>query len=154
MKIDKISFTLSVGLLGLFLIFTASQNSVLADNNTQKNFQQLSKEELQKIEDQKIQFLLEKVEKSDAIFIRNGDEHPAKKARSHLEQKMNMGLKMFWFFGPKKTITAQEFIDKVASGSSTSGKPYHIRTKDGKTFTTKEWLEERLKEYPKSSQSP
>lgn len=106
------------------------------------------------LEEKKISYLLDKVEQSGATFIRNGDEHPAKKARKHLEHKMNMARKTFWFFGPSKPISARDFIDKIAAASSTSGKPYHIRTKEGKTYTTKEWLDMHLKEFQQSLQSP
>lgn len=130
-------------ILVLTLLVLLSVKGALAEEGSQN-----------KIEEQKIEFLLERVEKSGATFIRNGDEHPAAKAKEHLEHKMNMARKMFWFFGPSKAISAREFIDKIAAKSSTSGKEYHIRTKEGKTYTTKEWLDMQLKEFPKSSQSP
>ncbi len=108
----------------------------------------------QRLEDAKIAYLLKRVEESGATFIRNGDEHPAKKAREHLEHKMKMARKMFWFFGPEKKISAREFIDKIASESSTTGEVYRLRTKEGKTLTTKEWLNGVLKEFHKTQKSP
>lgn len=101
----------------------------------------------QAIEDQKIQFLLKQVEESQAVFIRNGDEHKPKRARQHLEQKMNMARKMFWFFGPAKKITAIEFIEKIASESSTTGEKYKLKLMTGKVMETGTWLKERLKEF-------
>jgi len=98
-------------------------------------------------DEKKIEFLLKKIEDSKAIFIRNGEEHPAKKAKSHLEQKMKMATKMFWFFGPSKKITVEEFITKIASSSSTTGEIYKIRLKNGKIYSTEEWLRLKLKEY-------
>jgi hypothetical protein len=110
-----------------------------------------AKDDLQQaIEDQKVQFLLKRVEESEATFIRNGDEHKAKKARQHLESKMNMARKMFWFFGPAKKITAIEFIEKIASESSTTGEKYKLRLKSGEEMKTGPWLKEILKEFKPS----
>ncbi len=114
----------------------------------------LSKDDIQQgIEDQKVQFLLKSVEESEATFIRNGDEHQAKKARQHLESKMNMARKMFWFFGPAKKITAIEFIEKIASESSTTGEKYKLRLKSGEEMETGPWLKEILKEFKSSRES-
>lgn len=96
----------------------------------------------------KITYLLNKIEASGAIFIRNGEEHPSKKAREHLEYKVKMAKRMFWFFGPEKEMSVDEFIDKIASKSSTTDKDYHVRLKDGRTLTTKKWLRELLEKYP------
>lgn len=104
--------------------------------------------ETQSLDMQKINFLLVEVEKSEAIFIRNGDEHPAKKAKEHLEHKMKMAKRMFWFFGPEKKITVEEFIEKIASSSSTTGEIYRMRLKSGETIPTGEWLKKKLKEFP------
>jgi hypothetical protein len=127
------------------LAVTILTNPALADSNDQNK---QNKEEL------KIKYLLEKVEKSDAVFIRNGDEHSAKKAREHLEHKMNMARKMFWFFGPAKDISALEFIEKIAAKSSTTNKIYKVRLPSGKTLPTEVWLKELLKGFPQKSESP
>lgn len=99
------------------------------------------------IEEQKIQFLLKEINSSKAVFLRNGSEHTAIEASEHLEGKMNRAKSMFWFFGPKKKFSCQEFIDKIASKSSTSGEDYKMKLSDGKIITTKEWLEEKLKSF-------
>jgi hypothetical protein len=148
----KLAF-LKISLVLLFTLINVSvalNTSALADDKPQELKEVKDKE----LEEKKISYLLDKVEQSGATFIRNGDEHPAKKARKHLEHKMNMARKMFWFFGPSKPISARDFIDKIAAASSTTGKPYQIRTTDGKTYTTKEWLDRHLKEFQQSSQSP
>jgi hypothetical protein len=98
-------------------------------------------------EDEKIVKLLNLIENSGAVFVRNGQSHPAKKARSHLEFKYNKAKNMFWFFGPQKNITAIEFIEQIASKSSTSGEIYKIRLKNSeKAIPTENWLKEKLKE--------
>lgn len=103
-----------------------------------------------KTEEKKINLLLEAVEKSEAVFIRNGEEHPSKKARSHLEFKYNKAKNMFWFFGPSKKITAKEFIEKIASKSSTTGEVYKMKPKDrANPIPTSEWLMDKLKDIEK-----
>lgn len=108
-------------------------------------------EDEQKVEEKKIEFLLNAIGESNAIFIRNGDEHPAKKAKAHLEGKINSAKKMFWFFGPERKITVRDFIDKIASESSMSGKKYYMRFPGKEKVTTKSWLDKKLKEYEKKS---
>lgn len=108
----------------------------------------------QEKEEEKIQFLLNEVKNSGLTFVRNGDEHPAQKASEHLEYKMNTARKMFWFFGPSKKISAVEFIEKIASKSSTTGEIYQIKLKDGTLVPTEKWLKEKLKLFPQKSESP
>lgn len=99
------------------------------------------------LEERKIEMLLEVIEKSGATFIRNGENHSAVKAKSHLEFKYNKARNMFWFFGPKSKISAVEFIEKIASKSSTTGEIYKIKPKDAaEAVPTEQWMKERLKE--------
>jgi len=99
---------------------------------------------------QKIKKLLEAVEQSNLTFIRNGKEYDASKARKHLEYKYNYVLKGFWFWQKGEKVTVKKFIDKIASGSSTTGKPYYIKTNAGTKVPTKEWLYKKLKEIESS----
>ena len=87
-------------------------------------------------EQAKIDWLLGEVERSDAIFIRNGKEYDAKKAVSHLRTKL--------LFAGKRVQTARDFIEGIASRSQESGKPYQIRFPDGRTKLVGAWLRERL----------
>lgn len=104
-----------------------------------------------KIEEKKINLLLEAVEKSEAVFIRNGEEHSSKKARSHLEFKYNKAKNMFWFFGPSKNITAKEFIEKIASKSSTTGDLYKIKPQESAIpIPASEWLMDKLNTIEKT----
>jgi hypothetical protein len=97
-------------------------------------------------EQEKIDQLLLRIEKSSGVFIRNGKEHSAKDASEHLRSKLNRAQKMFWFMGPKKDVSALEFIEKIASESSNSGKPYQIKFGPDQLRPTKDWLGEQLKE--------
>ncbi|MCP4911983.1 MAG: DUF5329 domain-containing protein [Oligoflexia bacterium] len=100
-----------------------------------------------KIEEKKISFLIKSVRESKITFIRNGEEHTSERAADHLQFKYTRASKMFWFFGPKTKITAKNFIEKIASKSSTTGKAYQVRLKDGTVMTTEKWLNIKLKEF-------
>ena len=94
---------------------------------------------------QKINKLLDEIETSNLIFIRNGSEYSSAKARKHLEYKYNYVTKGFWFWQKKQKVTVRAFIDKLASQSSTSGKIYFIQTKEGTKVPARDWLNKRLK---------
>ena len=85
-----------------------------------------------------IELLLAEVESSGLTFIRNGKEHSPEEAAAHLRRK--------WDYAGSKIKTPEQFIDKVASKSSTTGKPYLIRLEDGSTVEAADWLRERLHE--------
>jgi hypothetical protein len=89
-------------------------------------------------EKEKIEALIRTVEElSDAKFIRNGSEYDSSSAAKFLRRK--------WSAQSKAVASAQDFIQKVASGSSTSGKPYLIRFKDGKSVECGDYLKGELK---------
>lgn len=96
------------------------------------------------LEEQKINYLLDEVEKSGLTFSRNNETHTAKKAKAHLKFKYHSAK---GFFFSSSNITARNFIDKIASSSSTTGELYYIITKEGKKITTKQWLDEKLKKF-------
>lgn len=58
-------------------------------------------------------------QKMDLIFVRNGDAHTCEEAVSHLRLKLGNTR--------NRIDTAEQFIDKVASSSSITGKPYIVR---------------------------
>jgi hypothetical protein len=91
------------------------------------------------IEKKKIEFLISSVENlKGAIFIRNGSEYDGKVAAKHLRMKLQ---------NTSVVQTADDFIRLCASKSSTTGKPYMIRSFDGKTLKSQEYFLEKLKEY-------
>jgi len=104
-----------------------------------------------KLEEQKINFLIKQIESSSAIFERNGEKHSAKKAVSHIKFKMVRAKGFFSFFSSPK-ITAKNFIEKIASKSSTTGKPYFIILKNGTRYKMEDWLNKEIKKFnvPKS----
>jgi hypothetical protein len=88
-------------------------------------------------EAQKIEALIGHVEAlSDAKFVRNGTAYDAKTAGQFLRGK--------WKARETEIKTAKEFIEKVASMSSTTGKPYLIRLADGREVKSGEYLADEL----------
>ena len=91
-------------------------------------------------EKKKIEFLISAVENLKvAIFIRNGTEHDGKEAAEHLRIKLQKA--------GDRVRTADDFIRVCASKSFLSGKPYMIRSSDGKTINSEQYFREKLKEY-------
>jgi uncharacterized protein DUF5329 len=85
-----------------------------------------------------IDHLLQYVAASQCTFLRNGSEYPAQKARDHLEDKYR--------FAGSRIATAEEFIAYLATKSSFSGQPYHVRCgKDDELSGA--WLTAELKRY-------
>ena len=86
----------------------------------------------------KIEALIRHVENlKGASFIRNGKSYDAKNAAKFLRGK--------WDAKEKEIKTAEEFIAKVATVSSTTGKPYLIKFSDGREVKCGEYLTGELK---------
>jgi hypothetical protein len=99
-------------------------------------------------ERQKIESLIKYVgELKDAKFIRNGSSYQVSTAVRFLRGK--------WEANESSVKTARDFIDKVASFSGTSGKPYLIRFWDGSETKSQDFLHAELKkiEKPAAEQS-
>ena len=77
----------------------------------------------------------------DAKFVRNGKEYDAATAAKFLRGK--------WEARADEVKTATDFIEKIASASSTSGKPYLVRFKNGKEVECGDYLKEKLAEFEK-----
>ena len=87
--------------------------------------------------DQTINYLLDYIGKSDAVFIRNGATYTPPEAAEHIKAK-------YEHF--KKDIkTPEDFIRLSASKSLLTGKPYLVRPRGGKEQPMTEWLTEALK---------
>lgn len=83
--------------------------------------------------------LLSQLEKSECRFQRNGEWYGSKKAREHLEGK----LAYLERWGTLES--AEQFIEKVASGSSVSGEPYLVQCEKAPAVRSAEWLNGQLK---------
>ncbi|MHC4549632.1 MAG: DUF5329 family protein [Planctomycetota bacterium] len=87
-------------------------------------------------ERERIVALIAAVTAADVTFLRNDVEHDAAAAAAHLRGK--------WKRAGGRELTADQFIDRIASRSSTTGRPYRIRRKDGTVLDAGAWLREQL----------
>ena len=88
-------------------------------------------------EKEKIEALIEHIEGLEhATFIRNGREYDSEKAARFLRGK--------WRVMGKRIQSASEFIEKIASESSTFGTPYRIRFGDREEVLCGDYLKQRL----------
>lgn len=87
---------------------------------------------------QTIEFLLERVAKADAVFIRNGQLHSPAEAAAHMRAKSE--------HFKAQIKRPEDFIRLAASKSMLTGKPYLIRVKGQKEERVDEWLTAILKE--------
>jgi len=84
-------------------------------------------------EKQKIEALIKQVgDLKDAKFLRNGSTYEVANAVRFLRGK--------WNANAAEVKSARDFIDKVASMSGTSGKPYLIRFNDGREIKSRDYL--------------
>ena len=89
--------------------------------------------ELPASEQRKIEALIQHIETlTAAVFIRNNKAYTATIAAHFLRSK--------WHATLDDITTAQEFIAKVASVSSTTGQPYRIRFPDGHEVLSGDYL--------------
>lgn len=88
-----------------------------------------------------IDHLLQYVAASSCTFVRNGSEYPAEKARDHLESK--------YHFVGSRISSAEDFIKYLATGSSMSGEPYHVKCGNVDELSGA-WLTAELNRYRRS----
>jgi hypothetical protein len=87
-----------------------------------------------------VNFLLGYVAGSGCEFYRNGSWYDAQKAHVHLRDKYK------YLVDNNLVNTTEQFIDRAASESSFSGKPYQIRCSGVAAVNSQQWLRERLLE--------
>lgn len=83
-----------------------------------------------------IDSLLQSISSSGCTFIRSGQEYTGTEARKHLQTKLDF---VRW-----RLQTVEQFIDKLASTSSSTGEPYLIRCGANQTLA-RGWLDSQLK---------
>ncbi|MES2207021.1 MAG: DUF5329 domain-containing protein [Pseudomonadota bacterium] len=93
--------------------------------------------------DQEIQHLLSYLESSNCKFSRNGTWYSSTEAKAHLSRKYN--------YLQKKDLapTAEIFIKRAASESSSTGKPYFVQCEGKASIPSAEWLTQELTVYRK-----
>lgn len=88
--------------------------------------------------EREIEQLIQALGHSGCRFERNGSWYDAARAQEHLRKKLaylrKRGL----------ADTAELFIERAASQSSFSGKPYHVRCGQDAETTSAAWLRNRL----------
>jgi hypothetical protein len=85
------------------------------------------------VEKHKIEMLIKHVaETKDAKFVRNGRAYDSATAAMFLRRK--------WRANESEVGSARAFVDKIASVSSTSGRPYLIRFPDGREIKSSDFL--------------
>ncbi len=85
-----------------------------------------------------IDHLLNYVATSSCTFVRNSTEYAASKARDHLAGKYQ--------FAGSRVSSAEEFIQYLATQSSITGEPYHVKCGKRDSLAGA-WLTEELHRY-------
>jgi len=88
-----------------------------------------------------VEHLLNFVAVSNCDFYRNGTWYDAKQAQAHLREKLSIVTPMY------HALTAEEFIEKVATKSAFTGIAYQIRCAGEKPVAVSEWLLDELRHY-------
>jgi hypothetical protein len=88
-----------------------------------------------------IAHLLDYVATPGCQFNRNGSWHEGAEARAHLKKKYDYLVK-------RDLVTnAESFIERGATESSMSGKPYQVKCGGGKAVASSVYLTEELKRF-------
>jgi hypothetical protein len=85
-----------------------------------------------------VNYLLGYVAGSGCEFLRNGTWHNSHKAHVHLRDKYK------YLVAKNLADTTEHVIERAASQSSSSGKPYQIRCADGVAVNSQPWLRDKL----------
>jgi Family of unknown function (DUF5329) len=88
--------------------------------------------------------LLSTVAMSNCEFNRNGSWYDARSAAAHLKSKYH------YLLARDLVQNAEDFIEKAATASSLSGRPYAIRCKGNEAVPTRQWLLSLLSRYRES----
>lgn len=85
-----------------------------------------------------IEALLGRLHASGCTFQRNGTWHDAAEARTHLLRKLA------YLEDRNLVATTEQFIERAASTSSGSGKPYLVKCGGGGAVESRSWLTTQL----------
>jgi hypothetical protein len=100
-----------------------------------------------RIAEKQIQHLMTHLGSSGCQFNRNGTWYSSKEAVSHLSRKYD--------YLRKKQLapTAEAFIERAATSSSVSGKPYLVKCGDGASVASAAWLRAELEKLKATTNS-
>lgn len=83
--------------------------------------------------------MLGRLQSSGCSFNRNGSWYETPEARAHLVRKLE-------YLEDRNLVqTTEQFIDRAATGSSLSGKPYLVRCGSAAPVESRTWLMQQLK---------
>jgi hypothetical protein len=82
--------------------------------------------------------LLNRLQTSGCEFNRNGSWYSGAEAKAHLLKKLD------YLEGKDMVRTAEQFIERGATGSSMSGKPYLVRCAGKAPVESAQWLKAEL----------
>jgi hypothetical protein len=85
-----------------------------------------------------IGFLLGYIEGSGCQFYRNDSWYDSRAAQKHLREKYK------YLMARNQITVTEDFIEKAASKSSLSGKPYAVKCSDGEALPSNQWLHDEL----------
>ncbi|HEX2492454.1 MAG TPA: DUF5329 domain-containing protein [Steroidobacter sp.] len=88
-----------------------------------------------------ISHLISYLADSGCQFHRNGAWYSSTRAADHLKRKYEYLLEKNW------APTTEAFIERAASRSSTSGKPYLVKCADAPAIPSAAWLREELLKF-------
>ena len=92
-----------------------------------------------------LDYLLTAIGHSNCLFVRNGKEYGAEDAEAHLRMKYQRGKR----YAP----TTEKFIERLASKSSMSKKPYFIECAGDERVPSGQWLTNLLNDYRAGNKS-
>jgi Family of unknown function (DUF5329) len=90
---------------------------------------------------QEVEHLFAHLDNSGCQFNRNGSWYSAHEAVLHIRKKYD------YLLGKKLINTTESFIEKAATESSMSGKPYQVKCKGQTVALSSIWLKNELKNY-------
>ena len=82
--------------------------------------------------EQDVEYFLSEISASNCEFIRNGSRYSAEEAVAHMRMKYE--------YAKDEVDTVEDFINKVGSHSSFSGRAYMIDCPDEEVIETGQWL--------------
>lgn len=91
-----------------------------------------------------IEYLMTEIGESGCTFIRNGKRHDAEDAEAHIRMKYKNAF--------RHAKTAEMFIERLATKSSMSRKPYLMDCPGEEVMPSGDWLNAKLAEYRKNVQ--
>ncbi len=115
MRVDGVTLMNKILLCGLLLVFVLQPTVTFADSMNEE-----------------IDHLISSVGTGGCTFIRNGNRLTGRDARAHLKSKRRRNAHII--------DSTEEFIEKIASQSVTSGKPYLISCKGANQQNGREWF--------------